>query len=842
MTPLLERADHFAALDEHLVGALAGDGRLLVVGGEAGVGKSSLARRFADEQQQGGVTVLWAACDGLFTPQPLAPLGDLGLAAEGPRRDVFASALAALTREPTLVVFEDIHWADEATLDLLIYLSRRLSGTHTLLIATYRDDEVGGDHPLRVVLGEVPAARRISLKPLTVEGVRTLAAGFDVDPVELHRLTGGNPFFVTEALAGDGERVPPSISDAVLARVSRLSGEARRVLDVAAVVGPDLGLLEELHGVKPKGLDECLAAGVLRRHGSGVAFRHELARRAVEEAIDPVERADLHARALAALGESADVARLAHHAEGAGDAEAVIRYAPAAAERAASLGAHREAAEQYARALRFSDGLSSEGIAELLESRAQECFLTEQLEDALAAQSEALELYRAAGNQLKEGDMLIWASKLSYLDARIEAARETAREAVAVLEPLGPSRGLALAYGNVAQVAQIDLDFESSLAWGERAIALGAELGARDLEIDATLSVGIAEAIAGRSTDRLERGLALALDHGTEDSVARAYGALGFAATRRKDLDAAEHWLETGIRYSREHDLDGRLLYLLGWRAGVEAYRCRWTEAAADAETVLHHPSAKLHRVWGLLVLGAVRARLGDPGAWTLLDEASELIRGEAPQKRAASGIVRAEAAYLEGDLDRALVETGTIPVADLVDRWIAGDVAVWRRRAGGAPEETGTIPEPYALELAGEYRAAAEWWDAHGCRYHAAMALAGSDDEEHLRQGHETLMSLGALPAATIVGRSLHERGARVARGPRAATREDPAGLTPRERDVLELVGEGLTNSEIASRLVISEKTVGHHVSSILGKLGVRSRYDAAKLAAQDREVAQPT
>ncbi|HEU6444494.1 MAG TPA: AAA family ATPase, partial [Gaiellaceae bacterium] len=234
MPALLEREAQLAALGEQLAAASAGEGRLVLVAGEAGVGKTALARRFAGEAE---IRVLWAACDGLFTPQPLAPLHDLGLGTHGPRLDVFRATLEALTSNPALVVVEDVHWADEATLDLLRYLARRLDRTTTLLVATYRDDELGATHPLRMLLGEVALDRRIALRPLTVEGVRTLAAGSEVDPVELHRLTHGNPFFVTEVLASGGAERPESVRDAVLARAARLSPEAQEVLQAAAVVG-----------------------------------------------------------------------------------------------------------------------------------------------------------------------------------------------------------------------------------------------------------------------------------------------------------------------------------------------------------------------------------------------------------------------------------------------------------------------------------------------------------------------------------------------------------------------------------------------------------------------------
>src|SRR5215218_5143806 len=166
MLRLLERGPALEALAVHLAEA-RDRGRLVVVGGEAGVGKTSLLREFT--AGAGDVRTLWAACDGLFTPQPLAPLHDLGVSPEGEPREVFAATLDELGREPTLVVLEDAHWADEATLDLLLYLGRRLERTNPLLVTTYRDDELGVDHRLRVVLAEVDQTRRISLRPLSVK-------------------------------------------------------------------------------------------------------------------------------------------------------------------------------------------------------------------------------------------------------------------------------------------------------------------------------------------------------------------------------------------------------------------------------------------------------------------------------------------------------------------------------------------------------------------------------------------------------------------------------------------------------------------------------------------------
>ena len=413
---LLERAAELSMLVDRLEAVeRSSRGQVLLVGGEAGVGKTALLRRFCDERGQ-SARILWGACDPLFTPSPLGPLlgvaegsgGELEAVVERgamPYEVVTALARELSARAPTVFVLEDVHWADEATLDVLRLLARRVETVPALVVASYRDDALDRAHPLRILLGELATSRtvgRMKLVRLSPEAVARLAEPYGVDADELYRKTAGNPFFVVEALAAGAEGIPDTVRDAVLARAARLSPAAATLLDAVAVVPPraELWLLEALAGDAADRLDECLSSGMLVVESAGVAFRHELARLAVEESVPPHRKVGLHRRALAALadppGGAPDLARLAHHAEAAGDVDAVLRFAPAAAARAASLGAYREAAAQYGRALRFGDRLPLAGRAELLERRSQACYLTDQNDAAVEAIEDAARVPPAA--------------------------------------------------------------------------------------------------------------------------------------------------------------------------------------------------------------------------------------------------------------------------------------------------------------------------------------------------------------------------------------------------------------------------------------------------------------
>jgi DNA-binding CsgD family transcriptional regulator len=558
--------------------------------------------------------------------------------------------------------------------------------------------------------------------------------------------------------------------------------------------------------------------------GHAIAFRHELARLAVEAEIPPRRRAALHRNVLErleALG--ADPARLAHHAEAAGDGPAVLRHATAAGERAERLGAHRQSAEQYARALRWAGDEPDTERAALLEKLGYECYLTDQIEEAIAAREESLELRRALGDAVREGDALRWLSRLHWFGGHNTESEVFAAAAIEQLETLPPGPELAMAYSNRAQLAMLSADLPAAQEWGARAIELGERLGELETVVHALNNVGTAELRDGmpEGREKLHRSLAMALEAGLEEHVARAYCNLSAMAVQRRER--AE--FEEGLVYCARHDLDSWRAYIFAWRAIAELNAGDYAAATDTADRVLtHHSTAQITRIPALVALGLVRARRGDPGAMEPLDGALALARPTGELQRLGQvAAARAEAAWLASDPERMRAETEVAweLAVGRRERWLTGDLAVWRQRAGLVVDAPDWVAQPYALELAGRAEEAAAAWTALGCPYEAA--IAGGDID--------ALARIGARAAVLRLRR----------RGPRATTRQNPGGLTAREVEVLGLVAEGMTNAEIADRLVVSRRTVDHHVSSILTKLDVSSRAGAvAKIGNLTDEPAQ--
>jgi predicted ATPase/DNA-binding CsgD family transcriptional regulator len=855
---LLERDHCFEQLSVLFRTITTGNGRTVLVSGEAGIGKTALVEQFVSQQCR-AARRLWGACEALFTPRPLGPLYDIAAQTHGslstlmspdtPRPTVFSALLDELQKSasPTVVVVEDVHWADEATLDLIKFLGRRIPRLTVLFIVTYRDDELRPDHPLWSVVGDLPGkvVTRLRLVPLSEQSVTHLAQQAHRSAEQLYAITGGNPFFVTEVLASDSPGVPMTVRDAVLARVARLSPAARALLELASVVPTraERWLLEGILGSAVPALEECLTSGMLSLDQTVVAFRHELARLAVESTLSPLRRQALHAQVLQALlshvEDTSQASRLVHHATGAHDEALVVRYAPLAAQQASAQGAHREAAAQYATALRYADQFPPEHQVAFLEGRAHECYLTGQMEEALQARQAALRIWQRLDRPDKVGHTLRWLSRLSWALGKPGEAEQYAVEAVHLLETLPPSAELAMAYSNRAQLSMLAQDNAEAVRWGERAMVLAESLGDVETLVHALNNVGTAQLDAQdeQGHAHLERSLRLALERGWEEHAARAYTNLAGQASQARDYAQATRYLHDGIAYCAEHDLDAWGMYMRAWQAYVSFEQGAWDDAAAEATRLLEwYRLAAVVKIPALVVLGRVRVRRGDPGSAGVLDEARtlSLVTGEL-QEIAPVAAARAEAAWLHGNQEQCLAEAQVgydLALKHEADPWTLGELSIWMWRGGGLSSAPGAIAEPFAREIAGDWRGAAELWAQIGCPYEQALALADGDAPAKL-SALALFEQLGAHPALALVRQRMRQQGIQgIPRGPRPSTRTNQAGLTTRQLEVLLLMAEGLSNAEIASRLSTSLKTVDHHVSAVLAKLDVHSRAQAVSTA----------
>ena len=844
---LLERDDVLERLDTLLEEARDGSGRVVLVRGEAGIGKTSVVRAFTDAHRDDS-HILWGGCDDLLTPRPLGPLWDIAFDESGleevlrndDRYETVGAVYELLARSlrPTVLVIDDAHWADEATLDLIRFLGRRIDRTHAVLVVTFRDGEVTGDHPLRVALGDLPSGlvERIRLSPLSMEAVAELAGD---DAEHLWKVSEGNPFFVTELISSGDDVVPASVRDAVRARLHRLSDAGHALVELVSVVPSraEIALVEEILGPSQEAILECEEAGILEVRGETLAFKHELARRSAEEDLPVIRRRALNQSVLQACEHfEEDLARCAHHAREAGDSEAIIRLVPEAARRASELESHREALAHLSALEPYLDRFDPEKLAEHYDLLAFERILENDPggEEIIAR---AIEVRRTLGDPLALGKSLLIGSRVAWLDSRRATAVEMASEAVSVLGPVG-GEDLALAYASLSQLAMLANDEGRAISYGEKAMDVAGG-GPSEAVARALNNIGSVKSMARypEGIGDLEASYQMSQDLGLSFDEARAAVNLAWSALTSCDLELADRWVALTIAVSSEREMPSFESYAWAESAILDVLRGDWADAESKSRQILGTVGEnEVSLAVAAMVLGRVQTRRGESEAKrTVLDAWDRAVRANEIQRLGPAGSVVAEYAWLGGDIEPSLIED----LRNIVDKalkldqqWHVGEISLWLYLMGAVDEIPEGSAEPFRLLGDGEWRKAADFWLERGILYKGAVALSLGTDESRI-EALEVLDELGAMPLASRIRSELQKAGVQgVPRGPTRATQESPLGLTPRQSEVLELLGDSLSNIEIADRLFVSNRTVDHHVSAILGKLSAASRSEAVATA----------
>ncbi len=631
--------------------------------------------------------------------------------------------------------------------------------------------------------------------------------------------------------------LPTSARDAVLSRVARLSGAAQHAIEVAALVGTkvDPRVLDGC-AVATRGLDELVGSGVLLSTADSLRFRHEITRLAVEEHIPAHRRVVIHAQLLESLRRAGveDDARLAFHADGAGDRRAVLTFAPSAGARASALGAHREAAAQYERALRHAGGSEPELLADLYDRLAREAALIDRWELVAEAAEQALRLWRDIGDRSRQSSTAVLLTRTMWRLCRGAESHAYATFAVTTAEAIGPSAELARALVSMAGAHLHSGDHELALERVRRAVRLAEQLNLADVLSDAVDTEACILFTQGREWEpRLLRALRVALAADVVDQAGRAYANLVELYYTFNRFEQADQLFDEGVRYCDDHDVATFGTCLRATHARSLFDRGEWRRSADLCRKLLATGASPSNRMTPLWTLGRMLARRGDQQAWVFIGEAIDNAdQSGDPELIAKSYSVRAEAHWLAGNSDDAVrdIEVAAAAVA-VTDGWTRGDIAMWQRRLGAVETEVGdALAEPYARALKNDFGGATTMWDELSRPYDAALTLFDTGTEAGLRDALERFDAVGADAAATLVRKEMRRRGLRaVPAGAHRTTRSHPAGLTRREREVLDLICAGHTNSEISELLVVSPRTVDHHVSAVLAKLGVRTRKLAA-------------
>jgi len=849
---LIERADFLNSLQMKFESVTEGEGHCILLSGEAGIGKTSLIKSFYNEKKD-NCKIYQGTCDALFTPRPLAPIYDIIWQIQKDTQEnelhnverslLFNQLFIGLEQQkkPVIIIIEDIHWADEATLDFIKFFARRISRIHCLFILSYRDNEILDNHPLRNVLGQLPSdsLTRLQLQHLSRHAVEKMAEERGYKGEDVFSISGGNPFYVTEILASYSPGVPDNIKDAILSVYHRQEKGTKNAWEICSVIpeGLEISRFAKIKASWDEGMDHCFALQIIIVKKNRVVFKHELYRRTIEGSLSPFKRIALNKKMLELFLDSfeaeGEIERIVHYAKNANENKLVVKYAPIAARQAACVGAHIEASKLFLTAIEYSDGNDEDQMVEFYESYAYECYLTNQTKDAIIYQGKALKIWQKKNEVERAGNSLRFLSRLWWFDGNRQEAEKYGKQAVEILVSRPASKAKAMAYSNMSQLKMLSDDKTECIEWGNKAIEMAKEIEDDEILSHAMNNVGSILWKVNFSNESgkkmLFESLDIALKNSFHEHAARSYSNIASIYLLYKEYELAKQVLEDGINYCEERNLDASKNYKLYAKARIFLETGDWQRAATILENLVSNPSqVGSVKISALATLAIIKIRKGEEDALVYLSEAKQLaLKTKEHHRILPVMIAELEYEWLTGK--QRITEEELKLSNELIQRvdniFLNSEFSFWLQKVRKKDLCLPDLYEPYKLLKEGKSRLAAAFWEAKDCPFEKALALF-TGNEDDMKNALLIFQQMGADAVYEKIKMEMRAVGIKkIPRGLRESTKANPAQLTNRELDVLNLLQKGIQNKEIAGALFISPKTADHHISNILFKLDVKSR-----------------